>query len=186
MSTDEILFDVEDRMEKAVSRLRRGLAGVRTGRANPGLVEGVHVMAYGCETPLKQLATIACPEPQQILIRPFDVGTLKDIEKGIRDSDLGYAPNNDGKVIRLNIPPLSTEVRRKMAKMISDLCEECKIAIRNVRRDGNKMVDAEEKAKNISEDERDSTKEQIQDLTKKYEEQATELAKNREKDVMDE
>ena len=173
MSTDEILFDVEDRMEKAVSHLRKGLSGVRTGRANPGLVEGVKVIAYGCETPLKQLATIACPEPQQILIRPFDASTLKDIEKGIMNSDLGYAPNNDGKVIRL-------------ATMIRDLCEECKIAIRNVRRDGNKAVDAEEKAKTISEDERDSTKEAIQDLTKKYEDMATDLAKNREKDVMDE
>lgn len=185
MSTEEILFDVEDRMEKAVSHLRKGLAGVRTGRANPGLLDPVKVVAYGCETPLKQLATIACPEPQQILIRPFDVGTLKDIEKGIINSDLGYAPNSDGKVIRLNIPPLSTEVRRKMAKTISDLCEECKISIRNVRRDGNKQVDAAEKAKEISEDERDSAKEQIQDLTKKYEETASELAKNREKDVME-
>ena len=148
--------------------------------------EGVRVVAYGCETPLKQLATIACPEPQQILIRPFDVGTLKDIEKGILASNVGYAPNNDGKVIRLNIPPLSTEVRRKMATMIRDFCEECKIAIRNVRRDGNKQVDAEEKAKTISEDERDSAKESIQELTKKYEDMATELAKNREKDIMDE
>lgn len=186
MSTEEILFDVEDRMEKAVAHLRRGLAGVRTGRANPGLVDSVKVVAYGCETPLKQLATIACPEPQQILIRPFDIGTLKDIEKGIMNSDIGYAPNNDGKVIRLNIPPLSMEVRRKMAKTISELSEECKVSIRNVRRDGNKQVDAEEKAKAISEDERDSAKEQIQDLTKKYEEMATELAKNREKDVMEE
>ena len=186
MTTDEILFDVEDRMEKAVAYLRKGLSGVRTGRANPGLVEGVKVMAYGCETPLKQVATIACPEPQQILIRPFDAGTLKDIEKGIRDSDIGLAPNNDGKVIRLNIPPLSTEVRRKMATMIRDLCEDCKVKIRNVRRDGNKMVDAEEKSKTITEDERDSVKEEIQDLTKKYEEIVTELGKSREKDVMDE
>ncbi len=185
MSIDEILFDVEDRMEKAVARLRKGLTGVRTGRANPGLVDSVKVVAYGSEMPLKQVATIACPEPTQILIRPFDVGTLKDIEKGIVNSDLGYAPNNDGKVIRLNIPPLSTEVRRKMVTTIKDLCEECKIAIRNVRRDGNKSVDAEEKAKAISEDERDSAKESIQELTKKYEDAATELAKNREKDVME-
>ena len=186
MSIEDILFDVEDRMDKAVAHLRRGLTGVRTGRANPGLVDSIKVIAYGCETPLKQLATIACPEPQQISIRPFDVGTLKDIEKAIVNSDLGYAPNNDGKVIRLNIPPLSTEVRLKMVKMINELCEECKITIRNVRRDGNKQVDAEEKAKAISEDERDSTKTQIQDLTKKYEDMATELAKNREKSVMEE
>ena len=102
------------------------------------------------------------------------------------NSDLGYAPNSDGKVIRLNIPPLSTEVRRKMATMIRDYCEECKISIRNIRRDGNKAVDSEEKAKTISEDERDAVKDQIQELTKKYEDMATELAKNREKDVMDE
>ena len=186
MSTDEILLDVEDRMEKAVAHLRKGLSGVRTGRANPGLVDGLKVIAYGCETPLRQLATISCPEAQQILIRPFDAGTLKDIEKSIRNSDLGYAPNSDGKVIRLNIPPLSAEVRRKMGTMIRDLCEECKVSIRNVRRDGNKMSDKEEKAKEISEDERDSAKESIQDLTKKYEDLATELAKNREKDVMEE
>ena len=164
MSTEEILFEVEEKMEKAVAHLRKGLATVRTGRATPGLVEGVRVVAYGCETPLKQLATIACPEPQQILIRPFDVGTLKDIEKGILASNVGYAPNNDGKVIRLNIPPLSTEVRRKMATMIRDLCEECKIAIRNVRRDGNKAVDAEEKAKTISEDEQNSVQVNLQSV----------------------
>ncbi|MDO5309903.1 MAG: ribosome recycling factor [Planctomycetia bacterium] len=186
MTIDEILLDVEDRMEKAVAHLRKGLAGIRTGRANPGLVDSVSVLAYGMPTPLKQVATVSCPEPQLILIRPFDIGLLKDIEKGISNANLGYAPNNDGKVIRLNIPPLSTEVRRKMVKTISDLCEETKISIRNVRRDGNKMIDAEEKAKTISEDERDKAKEQIQEFTKKYEETATELAKNREKDIMDE
>ncbi len=173
-------------MGKAVERLRKGLATVRTGRATPGLVDGLRVMAYGSELPLKQIATVACPEPQQILIRPFDAGTLKDIEKAIRDSNLGFAPNNDGKVIRINVPPLSTEVRLKMAAMIRELCEESKIAIRNVRRDGNKMVDAEEKEKNISEDVRDSVKDSIQELTKKYEEKASDLAKKREQDVMDE
>ncbi|MDO4586734.1 MAG: ribosome recycling factor [Planctomycetia bacterium] len=186
MPTEEILLDIDDRMEKAVAKLKRGLAGIRTGRANPGLVEPVKVEAYGSELPLKQVATIACPEPTQILIRPFDVSTLKDIEKGIINSDLGYAPNNDGKVIRLNIPPLSTEVRRKMVTTIKELCEESKIAIRNVRRDGNKMIDAIEKDKLISEDQSKDAKEEIQNYTKKYEEMANELAKNREKEVMDE
>ena len=186
MEVDEILLDVEERMEKAVSHLRKGLSGIRTGRANPGLVDSVSVLAYGVATPLKQVATISCPEPQLILIRPFDASLLKDIEKGISNSNLGYAPNNDGKVIRLNIPPLSTEVRRKMVKQISDLCEECKISIRNVRRDGNKMIDAEEKAKTISEDQRDKAKDKVQDYTKKYEDLADELAKGREKDILDE
>lgn len=143
------------------------------------------VIAYGVEVPLKQVATVACPEPTQILIRPFDASTLKDIEKGIMNSELGYAPNNDGKVIRLNIPPLSREVRQKMVTTIRKMAEEAKIAIRNVRRDGNKMVETEEKAKTISEDQRDKAKADIQDLTKKYEDSATELAKAREQEVME-
>ncbi|MDO5554329.1 MAG: ribosome recycling factor [Planctomycetia bacterium] len=184
MSAEDVLLDVDDRMEKAVNFLKRGLTGIRTGRANPGLVESVKVIAYGAEMSLKQVATIACPEPTQILIRPHDIGTLKDIEKGIINSDLGYAPNNDGKVIRLNIPPLSTEVRRKMVKTIRDLCEECKVAIRRVRQDGNKKMDSLEKDKSISEDERDQGKDEIQEYTKKYEEQATKLAAAREDEVM--
>ncbi|MBQ6158722.1 MAG: ribosome recycling factor [Thermoguttaceae bacterium] len=185
MTTEEILFDVEDRMEKSIAKLKRELAGIRTGRANPGLVDSVKVIAYGVEVPLKQVATVACPEPTQILIRPFDASTLKDIEKGIMNSELGYAPNNDGKVIRLNIPPLSREVRQKMVTTIRKMAEESKIAIRNVRRDGNKMVETEEKAKTISEDQRDKAKADIQDLTKKYEDSATELAKAREQEVME-
>ena len=185
MTTEEILFDVEDRMEKSIAKLKRELAGIRTGRANPGLVDSVKVIAYGVEVPLKQVATAACPEPTQILIRPFDASTLKDIEKGIMNSELGYAPNNDGKVIRLNIPPLSREVRQKMVTTIRKMAEESKIAIRNVRRDGNKMVETEEKAKTISEDQRDKAKADIQDLTKKYEDSATELAKAREQEVME-
>ena len=185
MTTEEILFDVEDRMEKSIAKLKRELAGIRTGRANPGLVDSVKVIAYGDEVPLKQVATVACPEPTQILIRPFDASTLKDIEKGIMNSELGYAPNNDGKVIRLNIPPLSREVRQKMVTTIRKMAEESKIAIRNVRRDGNKMVETEEKAKTISEDQRDKAKADIQDLTKKFEDSATELAKAREQEVME-
>ena len=185
MTTEEILFDVEDRMEKSIAKLKRELAGIRTGRANPGLVDSVKVIAYGVEVPLKQVATVACPEPTQILIRPFDASTLKDIEKGIMNSELGYAPNNDGKVIRLNIPPLSREVRQKMVTTIRKMAEETKVAIRNVRRDGNKMVETEEKAKTISEDQRDKAKADIQDLTKKYEDSATELAKAREQEVME-
>jgi len=186
MPTEEILLDVDDRMEKAVARLKRGLAGIRTGRANPGLVDSVKVAVYGSTLPLKQVATIACPEPTQILIRPFDISTLKDIEKGIVNSNLGYAPNCDGKVIRLNIPPLSMEVRRKMVATIREICEECKVAIRNIRRDGNKMLDVAEKEKKISEDDRDSAKDEIQEYTKKYEDLAGDLAKNREKEVMEE
>lgn len=185
MNADDILLDVEERMEKTVAKLRRDLMGIRTGRANPGLVDSLKVEAYGSSCPLKQVATVACPEPNQIVIRPFDVSTLKDIEKAIIASDLGYTPNNDGRVVRINIPPLSSQVRQKMVGRVRELCEEAKIAIRNIRRDGNKTTDNSEKEKVFSEDVRDQTKEEIQTLTKKYEDEANELAKNREKDVLD-
>jgi ribosome recycling factor len=185
MQADEILLDVEDRMEKAILKLKQNLTGIRTGRANPGLVDSVKVDVYGSSTPLKQVATVACPESNQIVIRPFDAGTLKEIEKGIIAADLGYTPNNDGRVIRLNIPPLSTQVRQKMVARVRELCEETKVAIRNVRRDGNKTAEQSEKNKVFSEDVRDSTKEEIQKLTKKYEDEANDLAKNRENDVLE-
>ena len=185
MTEDEILLDVEDRMEKAVAKFRRDLTGIRTGRANPGLVDSLKVEAYGSSCPLKQVATVACPEPSQIVIRPFDLSTLKDIEKAIIASDLGYTPNNDGRVVRINIPPLSTQVRQKMVARIKELCEDAKIAIRNVRRDGNKMADQSEKDKIFSEDHRDETKTEIQNLTKRFEDEASELAKIREKEVLD-
>ena len=185
MQADDILLDVEDRMQKAVAKLKKDLTGIRTGRANPGLVDSVKVEVYGSSMPLKQVATVACPEPAQILIKPFDLGTLKDIEKAIIASDLGYTPNSDGRVVRINIPPLSTQVRQKMVSRIKELTEEAKIAIRNVRRDGNKMADSAEKNKEMSEDDRDATKEEIQTLTKKYEDETSELAKTREKEVME-
>jgi len=185
MQADDILLDVEDRMQKAVAKLKKDLIGIRTGRANPGLVDSVKVEVYGSSMPLKQVATVACPEPAQILIKPFDIGTLKDIEKAIIASDLGYTPNSDGRVVRINIPPLSAQVRQKMVARIKELAEEAKIAIRNVRRDGNKMADSAEKNKEMSEDDRDTTKEEIQKLTKQYEDETTELAKNREKEVME-
>jgi len=183
MDADEILLDVEERMEKAVGVLKDALAGIRTGRANPGLVDSLRVEVYGSQVPLKQVAAVGAPEPNQIVIRPYDPGTLKDIEKAIQQSDLGFNPQNDGRVIRLVVPPLSTEVRQRMVARVRDLAEEAKVAIRNVRRDGNKMADQAEKEKDLSEDQRDDVKEEIQELTKKYETQATSAAKNREKEV---
>lgn len=186
MTTDEILLDVEERMEKAVRKLKEDLAGIRTGRANPALVDSLKVEVYGSATPIKQVASVGAPEPNQIVIRPYDPGTLKDIEKAILASDLGLNPQNDGRIIRLGIPPLSTEVRRKMVGRVKELAEETKVAVRNIRRDGNKHADAGEKNKDLSEDDRDQVKEEIQKLIKTYESQATELAKAREKEVMEE
>ncbi|WP_145354844.1 ribosome recycling factor [Roseimaritima multifibrata] len=186
MSTDEVLLDAEQRMEKAVSVLSHNLTGIRTGRANPGLVDSIRVEAYGSQTPLKQLASIGTPEPQQIVIRPYDTSVIKEIEKAIVAGDLGLNPQNDGRLIRINIPPLSTEVRKKMVARIKELAEDAKISIRNIRRDANKAADTAEKEKEISEDDRDKLKNDVQELTKKYEAQATEAAKGREAEVLDE
>ena len=185
MSADEILLDAEERMEKAISVLGDNLSGIRTGRATPGLVDSIKVEVYGSMQPLKQLASIGTPEPQQIVIRPYDAGTIKEIEKAIVAGDLGLNPQNDGRMIRLNVPPLSTEVRKKMVSRIKELAEDAKISIRNIRRDGNKAADNAEKAKELSEDDRDKIKEEIQDLTKKYEAQASDMAKTRETEVTD-
>jgi ribosome recycling factor len=185
MSAEEIVFDVEERMEKAVEVLKHSLAGIRTGRANPGLVDSLRVDVYGSPSPIKQVASVGAPEPTQIVIRPYDAGTIKDIEKAIIASDLGLTPQNDGRVIRINIPALSTEVRRKMVSRVKELAEEAKVAIRNIRRDANKAADLEQKDKELTEDERDKTKEEVQELTKRFESQVTELAKAREAEVMD-
>jgi ribosome recycling factor len=185
MSSEEILLDVEERMEKALSVLKHGLQGIRTGRANPGLVDSIRVDVYGSQTPIKGLASISCPEPTQIVVRAFDPTTLKDIEKAIQASGLGFNPQNDGKLLRINIPPLSTETRRKLGGRLKELAEECKVAIRNVRRDGNKAADQEQKDKILTEDDRDQVKEEIQTLTKKFEDQADSLASKKEKEVME-
>ena len=186
MSVEDILLDSEERMEKALAKLKQDLTGIRTGRANPGMVDSLRVEAYGSPVPIKQIASVSAPEPQQLVIRPFDPGTIKDIEKGIIASDLGLAPQSDGKVIRLNIPPLSGEVRRKMVSRTKELTEETKVAIRNIRRDANKAADEEQKDKTLTEDERDATKEEVQDLVKKFEDKANDLAKSKESEVMDE
>ena len=185
MSADDILLDAELRMEKAIDVLKGNLAGIRTGRANPGLVDSLRVDVYGSPTPIKQVASVGAPEPTQIVIRPYDPNTIKDIEKAIIASDLGLTPQNDGRLIRINIPALSGEVRRKMVSRIKELTEEAKVAIRNIRRDANKAADQAEKDKELSEDQRDGLKSDVQDQTKKYEAQAANLAKARETEVME-
>jgi ribosome recycling factor len=185
MSADDILLDADDRMEKAITMLKTNLAGIRTGRANPGLVDSLRVDAYGSQVPMKQLASVGAPEPTQIVVRPYDPSTIKDIEKAIIASDLGFNPQNDGRLIRINIPPLSTEVRKKMVSRIKELAEEAKISIRNVRRDANKAAEQAEKDKELTEDQCEKAKEDIQELTKKYENTVNDLAKIREAEVME-
>src|SRR5438270_10299103 len=185
MTSEEILFDAEERMEKAANVFRDQLRGLRTGRATPALVDGIRVEYYGSPTPLKQLAQINTPDPQQIVIRPFNQGDLKDIEKAIRSSDLGLSPNNDGKMIRLVVPPMSGEQRQKMVARIKKSAEDAKVACRNIRRDGNKGFDQAEKNKEMTEDERDKGKEDVQGLLKQYEEKISEFADKKSKEVME-
>jgi ribosome recycling factor len=181
MPSEEIIFDVEERMEKAAGVFKHALTGIRTGRANPGLVDSLRVEVYGAPVVLKSVAQVGAPEPTQIVIRPFDPGTIKDIEKGIRTSDLGFNPSNDGRVIRIAVPPLSTDVRRKLVARIKEMAEDARVSVRNVRRDGNKAADDGE----LTEDDCKETKEQIQELTKQYENKINDLAKAKETEVME-
>lgn len=186
MDHDEILLDCEDRMEKAAGVYQGQLQGLRTGRATPALVDSLRVEAYGAPTPLKQLANVSVPEPQQIVIRPFDPGVINDIVKAIQASELGLAPNSDGRLVRLNVPSLSTERRRQLVSRVKELAEEARVAIRNIRRDANKHAEQGEKQKLFSEDDRDQAKDEIQELTKRFEGKVNDLASSKETEVMDE
>ena len=181
---DDLLKDAESRMKGAIQSLIEDLGGIRTGRANPGLVEKLPVEYYGMETPLFQLASISVPEARVLMIKPFDPSTLKAIEKAILASELNLTPNNDGKVIRLNLPPLTEERRRDLIKVVRAEAEEGRVAIRNVRRDANNDFKRLLKDKEISEDDARRGEEQIQKLTDKYVAEADKLLANKEEDLM--
>ncbi|UCE58972.1 MAG: ribosome recycling factor [Phycisphaerales bacterium] len=173
------------KMAKAVEFLKQELRGVRTGRATPGLIEHVkiEVQSYGSTMELRELATIAVPEPSTLLVKPFDPTTLKDIEKSLQTSSLGVTPVNDGKAIRLPIPPLSGERRQQLVAQVRKMAEAQKIAIRNARRDGNKAADAAQKAKTASEDEAKDAKERIQKQTKKHEDEVDGIVAAKAKEI---
>ena len=168
MAYDDILLDAEERMEKSVTFLQEEYKRVRSGRATPGLVENVKVDYYGAPTPLKQIATIGVPEPRLLVIRPFDPGSLGAIEKALLASDVGITPNNDGKLIRLSVPPLSEERRRQLVGQTKHMAEEAKVAIRNVRRDAIKDAEKEKKAGDMTEDDLERFKTDVQELTNEY------------------
>ena len=173
MSAAETEKECKAGMAKCVAYLKDELRGVRTGRASPGLVEHlkVEVTSYGSTMSLRELATISVPDPVTVLIKPFDPGTVKDIERAIQTSELGITPASDGKVIRLPIPPLSGERRTQMVAQVRKMGEAQKVAIRNVRRDANKHIDAAEKDGEFSEDEAKSAKDRVQKLTKQHEDE---------------
>jgi len=172
-------------MIKAIEFLKQELRGIRTGRAHPGLVEHIkiEVASYGSTMELRELATISVPEPSTLLVKPFDPGTLKDIEKGLHSSNLGISPQSDGKAIRLPIPPLSGERRQQLLQQVKKTAEAQKVAVRNTRRDANKAVDAEEKAKTASEDQAKESKERIQKMTNKHEAEIDAVVAGKSKEI---
>ena len=177
--------EAEARMKGAVEALEEDLSGIRTGRASPALIERLPVEYYGMPTPLVQLATISVPEARQLLIRPFDASSLKTIERAILASDLGLTPNNDGKVIRLNLPVLTEERRRDLVKLVHNRVEEARVAVRNVRRDSIKDLREFEHEKLISEDELEQGEEDLQKLTDKYVEVVSAVGERKEKEIME-
>lgn len=181
----EIYQETESRMKGAVQALEEDLSGIRTGRAHPALVEKLQVEYYGMPTPLVQLASISIPEPRSILIRPFDASTLKAIERGIMASDLGLTPNNDGKSIRLNLPPLTEDRRRDLVKIVHNRVEDGRVAVRNVRRDTIKDLREYEQEKMISEDERKRGEDEIQKITDRFIEEMNDIGERKEKEILE-
>ena len=185
MSADNAIATTEQGMEKALSHLQKEFRLTRTGRATPALVENVKVNAYGAEMPLKQCATISVPEARQLMLKPFDLGLLKEIEKALLASDLGVTPQNDGKLIRLAFPPLTEERRKKLAQDVKTKGEDAKIIIRNARRDGLKSLDDLEKKKAISEDDHKKLKDDVQNLVKNYEKKVDAEVEKKTKEIME-
>lgn len=184
MPTKKIVSESEARMKKAVEFLQDELKTVRTGRASTGLVENVKVDYYGTPTPLRQLAALATPQADMIVIKPFDPAASKDIEKAIKSSDLSLAPIVDGKLIRLNIPPLSGERRQQLVQQARQMGEQAKISIRNIRRETNKQLEKQQNDKLITEDDLQTGKKQIDDVTKEYTDKVDSIIKSKSDEIM--
>ena len=177
--------NAESKMNKAVASLESDLASIRAGRANPAILDKITVEYYGAQTPLAQVGTISVPEARTIIVQPWDVSVLKEIEKAILASDIGINPNNDGKVIRLNFPPLSEDRRRELSKGISKRGEEAKVAIRNIRRDSLEQFKKQKKANEITEDDLKDLEDQIQKLTDRFVKNIDTIVTAKEKEIME-
>jgi ribosome recycling factor len=182
---EDIKKDVRVRMSKSIESLKDDFKRIRSGRASAGLVEGLMVDYYGNKTPLRQLAGISVPEPRLIVIQPWDKGSLSEIEKAFHKSDLMLTPNNDGKVIRINIPPLTEERRKELVKVARGKAEDARIAVRNIRRDGNEAVKQAEKEGHVSEDESKKAIDDIQKITDEFIEQVNTLLEQKEAEIME-
>ncbi len=181
----DLYKDAETRMKSAIQALEEDLSGIRTGRASPALVERLSVEYYGAPTSLVQLATISVPEARSLVIRPFDASSLRAIERAIQMSDLGLTPNNDGKVIRLNLPPLTEERRRDLVKVVHNRVEEARVALRNVRRDSIKDMREFKEEKLISEDDLERGEEELQKITDRYIEEVNGVGTRKEKEILE-
>lgn len=181
----DALNEAQNRMKGAIRSFEDDLATIRTGRASPALVERLSVEYYGNPTPIMQLATISAPEPRLLTIRPFDPGSIKDIERALLASDLGLTPNSDGKIIRLNIPPLTEERRQELMRVVRTRAEEARVAVRNVRRDTQNDLREFEREKMISEDELHRGEDDLQNLTDKYVEEINTISERKEKEVLE-
>ncbi|MDW8318612.1 MAG: ribosome recycling factor [Anaerolineae bacterium] len=182
---EDILLDAEDRMEKSIEALQNDLRTIRTGRASPALVEHIPVMYYGMPTPLQQLAVISVPEPRLITVRPFNAGDIGEIQKAILKSELGITPTNDGKIIRLVLPPLTEERRRELVRQVHKRVEEAKVSVRNIRRDANKLLETAEKEKTISEDELHDARDEIQEMLDRFIERIEKIGQAKEAEIME-
>lgn len=184
MSVEEIMSSGKDKMEKAIGQLKKEFATVRTGRANPLILDKVTVDYYGAPTPLRQMAQVTVQDGTTLVIAPFDKSILKEVEKAVIKADLGITPNSDGIVVRLPFPPLTTDKRKEIAKDVKKLGEEAKVAIRNIRRDMTDDVKKAEKAENLSEDVVKDKQNEIQKLTDKYTKTVEDLCAEKEKEVL--
>ena len=180
MDSEMIILEVTDNMDKTMENLNKRFATVRAGRANPSSLDGVFVDYYGSMTPLKQLATISVPEARQLLIKPFDKGSLGAIEKAILAANLGYNPGNDGETIRIVIPELTEERRKELVKQVKAICEDAKVSIRNIRRDGLEAV----KKAELPEDEAKGMEKDIQDLVNEYNKKIENMLKEKEQELL--
>lgn len=184
-SAEEILFEVEEKMEKTLAVLSEQFSGIRTGKASPELVENVTVPYYGTPTRLKELANISTPEPRLIVISPYDPTSLGDIEKAILAANVGVTPMNDGRLVRVPIPELDEERRREMVKVLGRMAEEARVAVRNLRREGNDQLKKLQKAGTISEDEREKGLEDVQTLTDDHVAKIDSAQAKKEEDIME-
>jgi len=185
MSVEEAVLAAEEKMEKAAAFLKNEYRTMRTGRATPALVDTIKVDYYGSATSLKDMASIAAPEANLIVIKPFDMTSIKNIEKALLASPLGITPNSDGRIIRLVVPALSGERRRQLAQQVKQMAEQARVSVRNSRRDANKALDQEQKDKVLTEDERDDGKKEIDELTQKYIGQIDEVLKAKTDEIME-